>query len=184
LQLGARRRQIPSFSLRLRVSAAGPAAPCPSGVRDWKAGFTTSARTPYRFPAGRYRAAWNRDAIEEGVALVTAAIARGAPGAYQLQAAIAAVHVEASTAADTDWAEILELYGLLQRLEDNPMVALNHTIAYAMVHGPEAGLERLKTFGADPRLQSHHRVHAVRGSLLERQAIVRVRCKPSSRRPR
>ncbi len=83
-------------------------------------------------------------AIAEGVALVTAALPRGAVGAYQLQAAIAAVHDEAARAEDTDWPQILALYGLLMRMSDNPMVALNHAIAAAMVHGPAAGLELLK----------------------------------------
>ena len=76
-------------------------------------------------------------AIAEGVALVTddaVAAARSAP--YQLQAAIAAVHDEAARAEDTDWPQILALYGLLKRMSDNPMVTLNHAIAAAMVHGP------------------------------------------------
>ena len=60
-------------------------------------------------------------------------------GAYQLQAAIAAVHDEAARAEDTDWPQILALYGLLKRMSDNPMVTLNHAIAAAMVHGPAAG---------------------------------------------
>ena len=67
---------------------------------------------------------------------ITAALSRGSVGAYQLQAAIAAVHDEAARAEDTDWPQILALYGLLKRMSDNPMVALNHAIAAAMVHGP------------------------------------------------
>ena len=78
------------------------------------------------------------------------------------------MHDEAPTAADTDWAEILGLYGLLQRMNDNPMVTLNHAIATAMVHGPAAGLERLDALAADPRLEGHHRLDAVRAHLLER----------------
>ena len=75
------------------------------------------------------RSRWDRAAIAEGVALVSAALSRGAIGAYQLQAAIAAVHDEAARAEDTDWPQILALYGLLDRIADNPMVTLNHAIA-------------------------------------------------------
>jgi RNA polymerase sigma factor (sigma-70 family) len=114
------------------------------------------------------RTLWDADAIAEGVALLSATLPRGAVGPYQLQAAIAAVHDEASSTDSTDWAEILGLYGLLQRMSDNPMVTLNHAIATAMVHGPAAGLQRLDALARDPRLAGHHRVDAVRAHLLER----------------
>jgi predicted RNA polymerase sigma factor len=89
-------------------------------------------------------------------------------GAYQLQAAIAALHDEAARPEDTDWPQILALYGLLTRMSDNPMVALNHAVAYAMVHGPKQGLELLRTLDADGRLAGHYRLAAVRAHLLER----------------
>ncbi len=114
------------------------------------------------------RALWDRAAIEEGVALVSAALARGAVGPYQLQAAIAALHDEAPSAAETDWAEILALYGLLERMSQNPMVSLNRAIATAMVHGPAAGLAQLAALDADPRMAQHHRLAAVRAHLYER----------------
>ncbi len=114
------------------------------------------------------RTLWDRGAIAEGVALISETLPRGAVGPHQLQAAIAAVHDEAATAAETDWAQILGLYGLLQRMSDNPMVTLNHAIAVAMVHGPSAGLERLDAIAADPRVAGHHRLDAVRAHLLER----------------
>ena len=76
--------------------------------------------------------------------LVTATLSRGSVGVYQLQAAIAAVHDEAPRAEDTDWPQILALYGLLKRMSDNPMVTLNHAIAAAMVNGPSAGLKLLE----------------------------------------
>lgn len=114
------------------------------------------------------RTRWDRAAIAEGVALVTSALAKGAVGPYQVQAAIAAVHDEASSTDDTDWAEIAGLYALLLRMSDNPMVALNHAVAVAMVRGPAAGLERLDALAGDPRLADHHRLHAVRAHLLER----------------
>lgn len=113
------------------------------------------------------RALWDRKEISEGITLVTAALSRGSIGAYQLQAAIAAVHDEAARAEDTDWPQILALYDLLKRMSDNPMVILNHAIAAAMVHGPSQGLELLKTLDSDPRLSGHHRLPAVRAHLLE-----------------
>jgi predicted RNA polymerase sigma factor len=114
------------------------------------------------------RSAWDRAAIAEGVALVSAALSKGSVGAYQLQAAIAAVHDEAASTAATDWAQILALYSLLQRMSDNPMVALNHAIAIAMVRGPEAGLRAIDALARDPRLAGSHRLDAVRAHLLER----------------
>ena len=113
------------------------------------------------------RALWNQAEIAEGIALITAALAKGSIGAYQLQAAVAAVHDEAVRAEDTDWPQILALYELLKRMSDNPMVMLNHAIAAAMVHGPGKGLELLRALDADPRLANHHRLDAVRAHLLE-----------------
>ena len=114
------------------------------------------------------RSRWDRSAIAEGVALLTATLPRGSIGPYQLQAAIAAVHGEAARAEDTDWPQILALYDLLQRMSDNPMVTLNRAIALAMVHGPAAGLELLKGLDADARMAATHRLDAVRAHLLER----------------
>ena len=113
------------------------------------------------------RERWNGSYIEEGVALVTAALARSPLGPYQLQAAIAAVHDEAAQAADTDWPQILVLYELLERISPNPMVTLNHAVAVAMVKGPQAGLELLGPLDNDRRLAEHHRLDAVRAHLLE-----------------
>jgi predicted RNA polymerase sigma factor len=113
------------------------------------------------------RGLWDKAAISEGVALVTAALSRGAVGPYQLQAAIAALHDEAARADQTDWPQILALYGLLERMSDNPMVTLNRAIAVAMVHGPPAGLALLDALDADGRLAGHHRLDAVRAHLLE-----------------
>ena len=113
------------------------------------------------------RSLWDREAIEEGTALITSAFSRGAVGFYQLQAAIASLHDEAACAEDTDWPQILALYTVLERLSDNPMVALNHAIAAAMVHGPAKGLELLEALGRDERLAGHYRLDAVRAHLLE-----------------
>jgi len=114
------------------------------------------------------RALWDRAAIDEGVALLGRAVARGAIGSYQLQAAIAAVHDQASRPEDTDWPQILALYELLLRMSDNPMVTLNHAIAAAMVQGPQKGLELLQPLDEDPRLAGHHRLAAVRAHLFEK----------------
>jgi predicted RNA polymerase sigma factor len=84
-----------------------------------------------------------------------------------VQAAIAAVHDEAAEATDTDWLQIVLLYELLQRIAPNPMAALNHAVAVAMVQGPQAGLDLLAPLDGDDRMVTHHRLHAVRAHLLE-----------------
>ncbi len=113
------------------------------------------------------RTLWDRKEISEGIALLTATLSKGSIGAYQLQAAIAAVHDESARVEDTDWPQIVALYELLKRMSDNPMVMLNHAIATAMVRGPSAGLELLNALDADGRLAGHHRLDAVRAHLLE-----------------
>jgi len=110
---------------------------------------------------------WNAAAIAEGVALITAALPRGATGPYQLQAAIAAIHDEAPSAEATDWPQIAALYELLMLIAGNPVVALNHAVAVAMARGAPAGLDLLKRLEADARIAQDHRFHAVRAHLLE-----------------
>jgi predicted RNA polymerase sigma factor len=117
--------------------------------------------------ADQDRSRWDRDRIAEGVALITDALARGPLGAYQLQAALAAVHDEAARAEDTDWPQILALYQLLDRVAPNPMATLGRAVAAAMALGPSAGLEILDGLAEDRRIAGHHRFHAVRGQLLE-----------------
>jgi RNA polymerase sigma factor (sigma-70 family) len=114
------------------------------------------------------RSRWDRVRIDEGLELTAQALSRPPIGPYQIQAAIAAVHDEAATAEDTDWPQILALYRVLQRLDDNPMVTLNLAVAEAMAHGPRVGLATLATLEGDPRIAGHHRLAAVRGHLLER----------------
>ena len=113
------------------------------------------------------RGLWDTAAIAEGIALVTGALASTAIGPYQLQAAIAAVHDEATRAGDTDWQQILTLYDLLAGIAPGPMITLNRVVAYAMVHGPRAGLDRLAEAEDDPALAGHYRVAAVRAHLLD-----------------
>ncbi len=118
--------------------------------------------------ADQDRGRWDREAVGEGVALITHTLATTAQlGPYQLQAAIAAVHDEAAQADDTDWAQIVALYELLERVSPNPMVTLNHAVAVAMVDGPQAGLDLLAALEADSRMAGHHRLAAVRAHLHE-----------------
>ena len=143
-----------------RMRRSGSCARFTSSLPDDRRGRRTSradaadrraARGPDR--TGRHelipldeqdRTRWDRQSIAEGVALVSAALSKGLVGEYQLQAAIAAVHDEAASAAETDWPQILALYSVLKRMTDNPMVAVSHAIATAMVTGPNAGLELLE----------------------------------------
>ncbi len=114
------------------------------------------------------RGLWNRALIGEGVQLVTEALAKSAPGPYQLQAAIAAVHDEAPSAGETDWAQILALYEVLKRVSPSPIVALNHAVAASMVHGPAYGLKLLEEIEQDARWKQNHRLEAARAHLLEK----------------
>jgi RNA polymerase sigma factor (sigma-70 family) len=113
------------------------------------------------------RSRWDTAMIAEGVTLITKSLEQNDPGLYQLQAAIAAVHDEAPTMADTDWAQILGLYDLLQAAAPNPFTALNRAVAVAMVHGPRAGLSILAGLADDKRMARHHRFYATRAHLRE-----------------
>jgi len=115
--------------------------------------------------ADQNRTLWNKDYITEGVALAVKAFGTPPLGEYQIQAAIAALHDEVDRAEDTDWPQILGLYGLLEDLSGNPMVKLNRAIAAAMVNGPDAGLKLLEPL--DQELAGHYRLDAVRGHLYE-----------------
>jgi RNA polymerase sigma factor (sigma-70 family) len=135
----------------------------------------TDARRPARTaPSGdiiplpeQDRSLWDHAAIAEGSALISQAFAEGAPGAYQLQAAVAALHDDAARADETDWPQILALYSVLEAMSENPMVKLNRAIALAMVEGPKAGLASLAALDGDPRLAHSHRLAAARAHLLE-----------------
>jgi RNA polymerase sigma factor (sigma-70 family) len=113
------------------------------------------------------RSKWNKEAIVEGEGLVSDALARSRLGPYQVQAAIAAVHGTAERAEDTDWAQIVALYQVLEQISDNPMVTLNHAVAVAMATGPKEGLALLEPLELDGRMTDHHRLEAVRAHLLE-----------------
>ncbi len=114
------------------------------------------------------RSRWNAEMITEGVALVSSALSAGAVGPYQVQAAITALHDEAAHAEETDWPQILVLYGVLERMSSSPIVTLNRIIAVGMVYGPVQGLELLDRLETDSRMAGHYRLAAVRAHLLER----------------
>ena len=116
--------------------------------------------------ADQDRSRWDRGLIEEGQAIVRRCLRRNQPGPYQLQAAIAAVHSDAATAADTDWSQIVALYDQLLAQLPTPVVALNRAIAVAEHDGPEAALALLEPLA--PALTTYHLFHAARGDLLER----------------
>ncbi|MFC4946290.1 RNA polymerase sigma factor [Pseudonocardia sp. GCM10023141] len=144
----------------------------------------TDARRPARAGADgelipldeQDRTRWDDAAIAEGITLVTAALADTLIGPYQLQAAIAAVHDEATRAEDTDWPQVLALYQHLDALAPGPMVTLNRIVAVSMVDGPQVALAQLGAVQDDPALAAHHRVDAVRAHLLERAGEVDAAC--------
>ena len=110
------------------------------------------------------RARWDRRTLAEGLALVEKALRHGRPGPYQVQAAIAAVHAQAPTAAATDWAEIDRLYAVLEVLQPSPVVRLNRAVAIAKLHGPEAALRRLEPLA--PALDGYFPYVGAKGALL------------------
>ena len=114
------------------------------------------------------RSRWDRKRIEEGVALLERALRMSAPGPYQLQAAIAALHDRAATPDETDWPQIAALYGELEWRSPSPVVALNHAVAIAMIHGPAAGLARVDDLAASGALDDYPYLHAARADLLRR----------------
>jgi predicted RNA polymerase sigma factor len=114
------------------------------------------------------RSIWETALVAEGVALVEDALPHGPVGPYQLQAAIAAVHAEADTAAATDWAQVEVLYGMLTDLTPGPVVTLNHAVAVGVARGPDAALAMLAPLFDEPALRRTHRLHAVHAHLLER----------------
>jgi len=131
------------------------------------------------------RTMWDQAQIAEGIELITATLPGGNVGPYQLQAAIAAVHDEAKTMADTDWPQILGLYDLLEHTAPNPFTTLNRAVAVAMVRGPAAGLAILAALTADKRLARHHRLLATRAHLLELSGDTEAagaECLPAARR--
>jgi RNA polymerase sigma-70 factor, ECF subfamily len=136
----------------------------------------TDARRPARVgPDGALvlledqdRSRWDRRKIDEGRRLLLESLHSGQPGRYALQAAIAAVHADATVAAATDWPQIAALYNALLAVDPSPVVALNRAVAVAMVDGPAAGLAQLDQLAATAQLAMHHLLPAARADLLLR----------------
>jgi RNA polymerase sigma-70 factor (ECF subfamily) len=114
------------------------------------------------------RSVWDRGRIREGLRLLERALRLGRPGAYQIQAAIAALHVDAPSFADTDWAQIAQLYQALARLGGSPVVEVNRAVAVAFADGPEHGLEVLRPLLQEPILRHYQPLHAAHAELLRR----------------
>jgi len=114
------------------------------------------------------RSLWSASGIAAGLSLLETALRRGAPGPYQVQAAIAACHASAPTAAATDWAQIASLYGELSKFVPSPVVALNRAVAVAMAEGPAAGLALVDGLAASGELAGYHLLPATRADLLRR----------------
>lgn len=119
--------------------------------------------------ADQDRALWDRASIDEGTHLITDSLSRLPLGPYQVQAAITALHAEAPSFAQTDWAQIVALYDTLQIIAPNPMAAMGHAVALSMLQNADAGLGKLALLDDDERLVSNHRLHAVRAHLHERR---------------
>jgi predicted RNA polymerase sigma factor len=136
-------------------------------LTDARRAARTSADGSFVPLAAQDRTAWDRQQIAEGISLVEAALPVGPVGPYQLQAAIAAVHDEADDSADTDWAQIVQLYEMLDMIAPSPIVTLNRAVAVAAVHGAGPALGLVEPLAGDPALRRHHRLHAVRAHLLE-----------------
>jgi RNA polymerase sigma-70 factor (ECF subfamily) len=116
------------------------------------------------------RSLWDQKEISEGLGLVEQGLRRGPIGPYQLQAAIAALHAEARTAAETDWNQISELYERLLGMHPSPVIALNHAVAIAMSTRLENGLRRIDALGASGELDHYYLFHAARADILRRMA--------------
>ena len=114
------------------------------------------------------RSLWNRVEIDEGLKLIESALAQRRIGNFQLQAAIAAVHCEARSAAETDWRQIVALYEELMQISSSPVVALNHAAAVAMFRGPEQGLNLMESARVRDRLDNYYLYHAARADLWRR----------------
>ena len=137
-------------------------------VQDSRRAARTSATGELILLEDQDRSLWNREQIAEGIAVVQRAFSIGQVGPYTVQAAIAAVHAQAPTAAATDWKQIVELYSLLLRAEPSPVIELNRAVAVAMRDGPLAGLELVDAILKRGDLDTYHLAHAARADLCRR----------------
>lgn len=138
--------------------------------------LTDARRLARRGPDGAFvplehqaRSRWDRGKILEGVALVEQVLKSGPPGVYALQAAISALHAEATEFASTDWTQIVALYDLLWKLQPNPVVLVNCAVAQSYATDPSTALKQLEATGVGQHLQAYQPYHACRADLLARQ---------------
>ncbi|BDE06092.1 hypothetical protein WPS_13680 [Vulcanimicrobium alpinum] len=138
------------------------------------------ARTPARIDGAgivaldaQDRGRWDRTRIDEGLAILDAAFARRAPGPYQVQAAIVALHARAPSFEATDWPQIARLYGVLGAMAPSPVVELNRAVAIAMADGPASGLALLRPLLGDAALAGYAPLHAAHADLLRRNGDAR-----------
>ncbi len=170
------RRELCGEAIRLTRTLAALLPPSPETMGLLGLMLLHHSRRDARSTAGgdlivleeQDRQLWDRAQIDEGIRLVTQALGRRDLGPYQLQAAIAAVHAEARSAAETDWQQIAALYGVLSRLQPSPVVQLNLAVAVAMADGMDRGLALIDDLGAAGELDSYHLYHAARADLLRR----------------
>ena len=170
------RGDLVADALRLARSLAAllPGEPEPLGLlalmilHDSRCEARTGAEGELILLEDQDRPQWNRDEIEEGLRLVEAALRMKRPGSYQVQAAIAAVHAEATTASETDWPQIALLYDELLRYEPTPVVELNRAVAVSFAANPELGLRRLERIERTGALENYTPFHLARADMLRR----------------
>jgi RNA polymerase sigma-70 factor (ECF subfamily) len=126
------------------------------------------------------RSRWNHRQIAEALPLVEEAL-RGGPAPYTLQAAISALHCQAARAEDTDWAQIVRLYDLLEQAQPSPIVSLNRAVAVSMAQGPEAALSLIEDLASAGTLENYHLLHAARADVLRRMGSKEESAKSYSR---
>jgi RNA polymerase sigma factor (sigma-70 family) len=138
-------------------------------IHSSRIGARTDAQGEPILLLAQNRARWNRLLIQRGLAALQRAQALGGPsGPYTIQAAIAACHARAPTAADTDWVQIVALYDALAQLQPSPVIELNRAVAVSMAYGAAAALELVDSIATEPRLAGYHLLPSVRGDLLEK----------------
>ncbi len=137
-------------------------------LQDSRRAARTSATGELILLEDQDRSRWNREQITEGGSLLQRALSMGQVGPYTIQAAIAAAHAQAPTAAATDWSQIVGLYTLLLQAEPSPVIELNRAVAVAMRDGPSAGLELVDGILARGDLETYHLAHAARADLCRR----------------
>jgi RNA polymerase sigma-70 factor, ECF subfamily len=170
------RRELSAEAIRLARIVAALLPDEPEATALLALMLLHDARRPARVDAAgslvlledQDRSRWDREQIDEGLALVEAALRAGRPGPYQLQAAIAALHDQAETPAATDWTQIAQLYAALARMDPSPVVGLNFAVAVAMAEGPATGLALMDGLADEPRLADYPYLHAARADLLRR----------------